>query len=150
MNPNYGMRRNLVVDTDAYKITHWLQRPQNITKLYSYGEPRVGGKDKEICFFGLNPIIQNHFMQKVTPEMIIEGIEESIDTFGTPDYFNKEVWQRVMNLEYLPLRIRAVPEGTVLPEGNVAFTIESTEPWFANMVSHFEDYLMWVWYSTAV
>ena len=150
MNPNYGMRRNLVVDTDAYKITHWLQRPQNITKLYSYGEPRVGGKDKEICFFGLNPIIQNHFMQKVTPEMIIEGIEESIDTFGTPDYFNKEVWQKVMNLGYLPLRIRAVPEGTVLPEGNVAFTIESTEPWFANMVSHFEDYLMWVWYSTAV
>ena len=28
----------------------------------------------------------------------------------------------------LPLEIRAVPEGTVLPTGNVLFTVENTDP----------------------
>ena len=28
--------------------------------------------------------------------------------------------------------------------------MESTEEWFAPMVSHFEDWLMWIWYSSAV
>jgi len=144
------MRKNITIDTDAYKITHWLQRPQNITKLYSYGEPRVGGKDKEICFFGLSPAIQEHLLFPVTNEMIEEGIEECISTFGTPAYFNKAVWEKVRDLGYFPIKIMSAPEGMIIGEGNVCFTIESTEPWFANMISHFEDILMWVWYATGV
>lgn len=137
-------------DTDAYKIGHWLQRPSNITKFYSYGEPRVGGKNKFICFFGLQPIIQEHFLPKITTEMIEEAQEECFMTFGTDKLFNREVWQKVRDFGYLPLKIMAVPEGTIVEEGNVCFTIESTEPWFANMISHFEDFLMWPWYSSAV
>ena len=36
---------------------------------------------------------------------------------------------------YLPLRIRAVPEGTVVPVKNALFTVESTDPqlpWLTN------------------
>src|SRR6478609_3566780 len=100
------MRRNICIDTDAYKIVHHLQRPGNITKLYSYGEPRVGGKNKKICFFGLQPIIQDNLLAPVTD--------------------------------------------AIIDEGNVCFTIESTEPWFANMISHYEDFLMHAWYPTSV
>jgi nicotinamide phosphoribosyltransferase len=138
------MRKNLTILTDAYKIGHHLQRPQNITKLYSYGEPRVGGVNKEICFFGSQVLIQENFLQKITDEMIKEGKEECISTFGTDKYFNEEAWKRVKDLEYLPLRIKSAPEGMIIEEGNVCFTMESTEPWFANMISHFEDILMWV------
>ena len=32
------MKFNPTIATDAYKITHWLQRPKNMTKFYNYGE----------------------------------------------------------------------------------------------------------------
>lgn len=137
-------------DTDAYKIGHWLQRSKNISKYYAYGEPRVGGQNKRICFFGLQPVIMEHFLPKVTTEMIDEAEEECLMTFGTTKLFNRKIWEKIRDIGYLPIRIKAVPEGTIVEEGNVCFTIESTEPWFANMISHFEDMLMWVWYSSAV
>ena len=37
------MKFNPTIATDAYKITHWLQRPKNMTRFYNYGEPRLGG-----------------------------------------------------------------------------------------------------------
>ncbi len=136
--------------TDAYKVTHWLQRPANMTKLYSYGEPRKGGQHEKIVFFGLQAIILEYFMGTVTEEQISAGIERSIETFGTDEYFSFEIWEKVRQLGYFPVRVCAVKEGTLLPEDNVAYTIESTESWFAPMLSHFEDALMWSWYSSAV
>lgn len=144
------MSFNPTISTDAYKITHWLQRPEGVTSFYSYGEPRLGGQHNEICFFGLNYIIKKYFMTKVTQENIDEGFEDSLSCFGFEEYFPKHIWEKVRDLGYYPLRIKAVKEGTVLNTSNVCFTIEATEPWFANMVSHFEDWLMWNWYSTAV
>lgn len=144
------MRKNIVIDTDSYKVTHWLQRPASIRKLYYYGEPRVGGKYPIICFFGLQMAIEDHLLQKVTSEMIDEGEERAYRIFGTKAYFNRKVWEKVRGLGYLPIRIKAVPEGTKLPIDNVAFTFESTEDWFAPMTGHIEDTLMWSWYPTAV
>lgn len=144
------MRCNPVVDTDAYKITHWLQRPVGINKFYSYGEPRLGGQHDEICFFGLQYILKEYFTRKVTTQDISRGFDLCKNVFGFENYFPKHIWEKVKELGYFPIRIKAVKEGTILPTSNVCFTIEATEDWFADMVSHFEDYLMWVWYSTAV
>ena len=143
------MISNIVIDTDAYKITHHLQRPSNLTYFYSYGEPREGGYYNHVMFFGLNYIIQNYF-KVPTLEDIKEGKGICEKLFGTNKYFNEEVWLKVAELGYLPLIVKGVREGTLVKENNVCFTIESTEPWFAPMVSHFEDFLMHVWYPTAV
>lgn len=38
---------------------------------------------------------------------------------------------------HLPIEIKAVPEGSVIPRGNVLFTVESTDPecyWLTNWV----------------
>lgn len=46
------MISNIVIDTNAYKITHHLQRPSNLTYFYSYGESIEGElKDTLITFF---------------------------------------------------------------------------------------------------
>jgi nicotinamide phosphoribosyltransferase len=144
------MRKNIIIDTDAYKLTHHLQYPSNLTKLYSYGEPRVGGKYPFVSFFGLQMIIEDHFLQVVTDEMIEEAAEESASTFGTPDYFNRGVWEKVRDLGHLPIRIRAVPEGTKIKISNALFTLESTEPWFASTLNALESTLMHVWYPTTI
>lgn len=144
------MRKNIILDTDSYKITHHLQTPPGITKLYSYGEPRVGGKYPFVSFFGLRMIIMDHFLQKVTKEMIEEAEWRADATFGERGYFDSETWQRVKNLGYLPIRIKAVPEGTKVAIDNALFTIESTESWFAGHLNALETLLMHVWYPTTV
>lgn len=144
------MKFNPTIATDAYKVTHWLQRPEGLTKFYSYGEPRLGGQHDKICFFGLQYIIKEYFMRKVTQEDIDRGFKRSKSVFGNEYYFPKHIWEKVRDLGYFPLRIKAIKEGTILNTSNVCFTIEATEEWFADMVSHFEDWLMWQWYSTGV
>ena len=136
--------------TDAYKIVHWAQRPSGLTRLMSYGEPRVGGQHSHICFYGLQYFIKEYFMTKITDAEIEHGARRSLNTFGNPGYFPKEIWEKVRDLGYYPLEIKAVKEGTVVPTGNVTYTIEATEDWFAPMVSHFEPWLMHCWYPTAV
>lgn len=136
--------------TDAYKFTHWFQRPKGLTELGSYGEARVGGQHDYIIWCGLQPIIKMYFMTQVDDSEISHGYKRSLNTFGNPNYFPKHIWEKVRDLGYYPLEIKAAKEGTKIPTGNVCYTIEATEEWFAPMVSHFEDWLMWCWYPTAV
>lgn len=142
--------RNTILLTDAYKLTHWKQMPVGMTRLFSYGEPRVGGKYPFISFFGMRMIVEDYFLSQVTTQMIDEAEEASFYAFGTKTYFNRPVWEKVRNLEYLPIRIKAVPEGTKLPIDNVAFTLESTEPWFATTLNALESALMHVWYTSTI
>lgn len=144
------MRKNIITDTDAYKLTHHKQYVENLTKLYSYGESRVGSKYPFVSFFGLQMIIQDHFLQKVTDEMIEEAAEESYLTFGTKKYFNYDTWQRVRDLGYLPICIKAVSEGSKVGIDEALFTLESTEPWFANTLQSLEGTMMHVWYPTTI
>ncbi len=143
-------KTNPCLITDAYKVTHWMQRPANMIKLYSYGEPRKGGQYKDIVFVGLLPIIKEYFMRVPTMEEIDIAELNALHTFGYKEYFSREIWEKVHKLGYMPVKIRAVKEGTILPENNVCYTIESTEEFFAPMLSHFEDALMWSWYTSAV
>lgn len=144
------MKKNIIIDTDSYKVTHHLQYTENLTKLYSYGEPRVGGLYPKICYFGGRMVIKDHFLQKVTTEMIDEAEQRAVDTFGTDKYFNRKTWEKVRDLGYLPIKIMAAPEGTIMNEANVCFTLESTEPWFAKNLNALETVLMHIWYPTTV
>lgn len=38
----------------------------------------------------------------------------------------------------LPIRIKAVPEGRVIPRGNVLFTVENTDPSFYWLTNYIE------------
>ncbi|MDR0297231.1 MAG: nicotinate phosphoribosyltransferase [Streptococcaceae bacterium] len=144
------MSENLILSTDAYKLTHWQEYPKGLSKLYSYCEARTGGRFDEICFFGLQMVINDHFLTPVTTEMIDEAEEAAYLTFGTRAYFNREVWEKVRDLGYLPIKIKALPEGSVVPTGTALFTIESTEPWFATTMNALETLLMHVWYPTTI
>lgn len=44
----------------------------------------------------------------------------------------------------LPIRIKAVPEGRIVPRGNVLFTVENTDPAFFWLTNYMEvDYKCW-------
>ena len=149
------IKKNFTVDTDGYKLTHHLQYPLDMTGIYSYGEARIGGKFKKTKFFGMQPTLMDYLEGVVvTPEMIDEGEELAVDWFGTDKYFNRAMWEQIVARHggMLPLEIKAVPEGTLVPEGNVLFTITNTDRshLMLPLVNHTETTLMRMWYPTTI
>jgi len=61
MNKQNGLL-NLVMDTDSYKPSQWIQYPENVTAMYSYFEARGGYSDVTV-FFGLQYILKKYFEQ---------------------------------------------------------------------------------------
>lgn len=142
------MKTNIILDTDSYKASHWLQYPPNTVSMFSYLESRGGDYD-ETVFFGLQYILKEYLTQRVTREDVEEAARFFKD-HGEP--FNYEGWMRVVNVHggKLPLRIRAVPEGTVVKTHNALMTVESTDAQCFWLVSWFETQLMRLWYPITV
>lgn len=142
------MDRNLILATDSYKASHFLQYPPNTKGLFSYLESR-GGRYGETVFFGLQYILKEYLAQPVTYNDVIEA-KEFFAAHGEP--FNEEAWLRVIEFHngHIPVEIRAVPEGSVIPVHNVLMTVESTDPELAWMTSYIETLLMRVWYPITV
>jgi nicotinamide phosphoribosyltransferase len=145
---NTSSETNFILDTDSYKASHWIQYPEGTTATFSYLESR-GGKYDKIVFFGLQYILKKYFSQRITPEMVEEA-RLFFAKHGEP--FNDEGWSYIANeLEgKLPIRIRAVPEGTLVPTSNVLITVESTDPKAYWLPSWVETQLVRVWYPTTV
>lgn len=151
MNTN---RQNIILNTDAYKATHWKMYPKNTTKVYSYLESR-GNNDgiKSSVFFGLQAFIERYLKGVVVEQWMIEDAAAFYkNVFGTPDYFNRAGWQYIIDVHggRLPLMIKAVPEGTVVPLKNVLCTVENTDPQCPWLVGHIETLLMQLWYPQTV
>lgn len=132
--------------TDSYKLTHWKQYPKGTTKVYSYLESR-GGKFHSTVFFGAQYLIKKYMTNPITQKNIDEAEDFCNAHFYTKNVFNRNGWEYILNTHggYLPIEIRAVAEGTVVPTGNVLMTIENTDPecfWLTNVM---ETLLMKVW-----
>ncbi len=140
---------NPILSTDSYKASHWLQYPPGTDGMYAYIESR-GGQFTNTTFFGLQMFIKRYLTQRITTAMVDEA-KAFYQMHGEP--FNEVGWLRIIDVfnGYLPVRIRAVKEGRVVPTGNVLVTIESTDdqsPW---LVSFLETMLLRaVWYPTTV
>jgi len=144
-----GLRRNLVLDTDSYKLSHFMQYPAGMSKMFHYIESR-GGKYGETVFFGLQYFLKEYLLNPVTANDVEEATVFAA-THGEP--FPEEAWNRIVNVHggYLPVRIRAVPEGSVVPTRNVLVTVENTDPNIPWIGSWLETSLLRaVWYPTTV
>lgn len=143
---------NRIIDTDSYKASHWVQYPKGTTSTFSYLESRGSERGyEETVFFGLQYILNEYFKEPFTMEEIQEA-NEVINAHGEP--FNLAGWLHILrdHKGKLPLRIRAVPEGTVVPTHNVLMTVETTCDcgkcyWVA---SYFETAFMRIWYPITV
>lgn len=145
------MRKNPLLRTDSYKLTHYKQYPKDAQIVYSYLESR-GGDFPETVFFGLQYYLQEYMQGRVFNMPDIHNAREFAKEHFGVDQFNFDGWVRLFN-KYggkLPLRIRAVPEGTVVPTGNVLMTVENTDPEFYWLTNFWESLLLKVWYSTTV
>ncbi|MGI8786728.1 MAG: nicotinate phosphoribosyltransferase [Pyrinomonadaceae bacterium] len=141
---------NRIIDTDSYKASHFLQYPPNTTRAFFYLESRGSDRDwNETVFFGLQYLLKNYFLAPFTQAMVEEA-REVITAHGLP--FNYDGWTNLI-AKYkgkLPLRIRAIAEGSIVPLHNVLMTVETTDDEFAWLGSWFETQLMRIWYAITV
>lgn len=143
---------NIVLLTDSYKVSHYLQYPPKTSKVYSYFESR-GGVYNETVFFGLQYLIKKHLLGEVVTMEKIDQAEDYYTKHFPPGFkFYREGWEHILREHggRLPLSIKAVPEGSVVPVKNVLLTIENTDPlcyWLTNFV---ETLLVQVWYPMTV
>lgn len=141
---------NRIVDTDSYKASHWLQYPPNTTRAFFYLESRGSDRDwNETVFFGLQYLLKNYFLAPFTQAMVEEA-REVITAHGLP--FNYDGWTNLIAKHHgkLPLRIRAVAEGSIVPLHNVLMTVETIDDEFAWVGSWFETQLLRIWYAITV
>jgi nicotinamide phosphoribosyltransferase len=139
---------NLLLNTDSYKASHWLQYPPGTDATFFYVESRGGLYDRTV-FFGLQAILKEYLAKPVTHA----DVDEARDLFaahGEP--FNETGWRYIVDHHggLLPLRIRAVPEGTVVPTHQALVTIESTDPHAYWVPSYIETLLLRLWYPVTV
>ncbi|AWN23868.1 nicotinate phosphoribosyltransferase [Deinococcus irradiatisoli] len=139
---------NIILDTDSYKSSHFLQYPPGTHKLFSYLESR-GGRFPATRFFGLQYLLKRYLSVRVTAEMVDEA-RDLITAHGEP--FPYDGWMRVVREHggRLPLEIRAVPEGMLVPVRSPLMTVTNTDPALPWLPGWFETMLMRVWYPTTV
>lgn len=143
------MKYSILFDTDSYKASHYLQYPEKTKSMFSYIESRGGDYDKTL-FFGLQYYLKEYLIHRITVEEV-EKAKNFFAAHGEP--FNYDGWMYIAKelKGKLPVKIRAVPEGTIVPTHNILVSIESTDPkvfWIASWLE--TSLLRNVWYPTTV
>jgi nicotinamide phosphoribosyltransferase len=140
--------RLLPLNTDSYKTSHYRQYPPGTQRVFSYIESR-GGQQPHTVFFGLQYLLKEYLTKPVT-EADIRLSAEVCQAHGVP--FNEAGWMHIVQAHQgrLPVRIRAVAEGSVVPTGNVLVTVENTDPACFWLTSYLETLLLRVWYPITV
>ncbi len=142
---------NILLSTDSYKFSHYAQYKEGATKTFSYIESRGGVYDKTV-FFGLQAFLKEYLTKPFTQDDIDEA-EAIVDAHMGPGIFNRKGFEYILKEYngYFPVKIRAVPEGSVVPFLNVLVTIESMDEQCVWVPSFLETMLLRaVWYPTTV
>ena len=147
------LRFNPILSTDSYKLTHWWQYPPNTRHIYSYVCSRGGFIDHSEMA-GLQYIVKSNFAGQVfTMADVQEAHKFALEHLGgNPKSFNYDGWTSLYAKHHgmLPLRIKAVKEGTITKSQNAIVTIENTDPEFYWLTNWAETVLLQVWYPITV
>ena len=143
--------RNLILQTDSYKFTHWKQYPPGTEFVYSYLESR-GGMFGQTLFFGLQYYLKEYLRGSVVTEDDVVEAQSFVDQHLGPGLFNAAGWRHIVNHHggRVPVVIKAVEEGSVVDVHNVLMTIENTDPQCWWLPNYLETLLLKVWYPITV
>jgi len=147
-----GYAHNILLLTDSYKVSHHRQYPPGTQAVFSYFESR-GGEFSETVFFGLQYVLDEYLAGAVvTLDKIDEAERIFSQHFSMGSFFHRAGWRHIVDVHQgrLPIRIKAAPEGSVVPTHNVLMTIENTDPDCFWLTNYLETLLVQVWYPCTV
>lgn len=148
MKNTYMKQTNPLLLTDFYKTVHSEQYPEGTTSLTAYYTPRMSrlkGQDTLIAF-GFQEFMQeylidifNEYFFNVPIEEVVHEYERTLHyTLGETSY-NSDKVRELHTLGYLPLKISALAEGTIVPIKVPMIEITNTHKDFAWVVNVIES-----------
>lgn len=138
--------------SDSYKVSHYKQYPPRTRRVYSYFESRSGSVHPQTTFFGLQYWLKQYLAGPVVTAEKIERAELMFNKHFGGKVFNRAGWEHILNKHggYLPVEIKAAPEGTVVNSSNVLMTVENTDDESYWLTNYLETLLVQVWYPSTV
>ena len=135
----------IMLYSDSYKQCHPLMYPDNQEYLVSYLTPRKAMNDNfpKMVVYGIQPFIMeltrafNDFFDKTLDEVMYEYDHYIGAHLGIENVARDRIIE-LHELDYLPLEIRAMPEGTVVNMGVPIVEMRNTNPRFAWLVQWVE------------
>lgn len=144
------MTRNLLLNTDSYKLGVFLQYPKDTRAVSAFVTTRGNSFRPEVMFFGLQMFLKD-YLSKPISRGDIEEAEEIARHHGQP--FDRKGWEHILNAHggLLPLRIEALPEGAAIRRGVPVMQVVNTDPLVPWLTSYMETALLRaVWYPSTV
>jgi len=136
--------RSFIWDIDAYKLGHMCQYPQDTEYVYSVLQLRSDKNFKQVPIVGLQYLIKEYLMQPILEEDVKELIEES-KLMGIYHPETETKLMALVELGYLPIEIKAIPEGSIVEMPNAICTIQNTVKGFHWCVGMVETLLLKWW-----
>lgn len=145
---------------DAYKVGHVFQYPKGTEYVYSNGTPRksrINGVDS-IVYVGMSYVVQEYLVRMFNEEFFFKPKQEVLDAYkrvvektlgGIASY---EHISDLHDLGYLPVEIKSLPEGSIVPMKVPVFTIINTKPefyWVTNFLETLVSNVLWQTFTSA-
>jgi|5B_taG_2_1085324.scaffolds.fasta_scaffold00395_17 nicotinamide phosphoribosyltransferase len=155
------MKINPLTGIDFYKTDHRKQYPVGTTEVYSnftarsskLGKVIKGTYDNKIVFFGLQYFIKHFLIESwganffAKPKIeVVSKYKRRMDTSLGKDAIDVDHIEALHDLGYLPLKIKALPEGTRVPIGVPVITVVNTHPeffWLTNYIETIISSYLW-------
>ena len=146
---------NALLLTDGYKTGHHQQYPKGTEEVYSNWTPRSNsyapkGCDKVVSFgqqyvfTWLHNYFQDHFFSKPKAQVCNE-IKEELSLYLGTDY-DVTHYEELHDLQYLPIKIKSLPEGVEVPIRVPMLTVVNTNPkfyWITNFLETILSTTLW-------
>lgn len=147
---------NTLLQTDGYKTGHIFQYPKGTEYVYSNWTPRksrIPGINR-VVHFGLQHFIKKwliedfnkNFFQRPKDEVVKE-YKRMMDNYLGPDSVSVKHIGELHDLGYLPLKIKSLPEGSLVPMRCPAVTIINTDRrfyWLTNYIETLMSAELWM------
>ena len=144
--------------TDGYKLDHRRQYPEGTEFVYSNWTPRSNSYFPEAedgcVVFGIQYFIKEYLIKRfnedffnLDEDVAVKTFERRINTFLGENEVGTEHIQALHQLGYLPIRIKALPEGDLCPIGVPMLTIINTDPrffWLTNFLETMMSMCLWL------
>lgn len=144
--------------TDGYKLDHRRQYPKGTEFVYSNWTPRSNAYFPEAedgsVVFGIQYFIKEYLIKKfndgffnVPEDVAVASFKRRIDTFLGDNEVSADHIRELHQLGYLPIRIKALPEGKMCPIGVPMMTVMNTDSrffWLTNFLETMMSMCLWL------
>lgn len=141
--------REAILLTDGYKLDHRRQYPEGTEYVYSNWTPRschyMPDAEEGVVVFGIQYFIKEYLIKQFhlnffdkPRDVAVAEFARRVNTFLGPNEVGTKHIEELWDLQYLPIRIKALPEGTLCPIKVPALTFINTHPDFFWLTNYFE------------